>query len=76
MGYADETTARQMTGGLCGCCVLVDGEELVVEDTIAHAVVAGRLSTDLLDHGSDTYWCVNAEGSHRVVRASEILLAG
>jgi hypothetical protein len=76
MGYADRETAIRMTGGLCGQCVTVDGEELVVEDTVAHAVVAGLLSSDLLDHGCDTYWCVNSSGRHRVVRASEILLAG
>jgi hypothetical protein len=76
MGYADEATAMQMIGGLCGCCVTVDGEELVVEDTVAHAVVEGRLSADLLDHGCDTYWCVTPTGRHRLVRASEILLAG
>ncbi|MGV3760203.1 MAG: hypothetical protein ACO1PW_11800 [Actinomycetota bacterium] len=75
MGYADEATAKQMIGGLCGCCVTVDGEQLVVEDTVAHAVVEGRLSADLLDHGCDTYWCVNEAGHHRLVRASEILLA-
>jgi len=64
-----------MTGGLCGQCVYVDGEELVVEDTVAHAVVEGRISPDLLDHGCDTYWCVDGSGRHRLVRASEILLA-
>jgi hypothetical protein len=61
--------------GLCGTCVTVDGEELLVEDTVAHAVVEGRISSDFLDHGSDTYWCVNNGGRHRVVRASEIPLA-
>ncbi|MFP5255582.1 MAG: hypothetical protein ACLGI8_06995 [Acidimicrobiia bacterium] len=76
MGYADGATTRQMTGGLCGCCVTVDGEELLVEDTVAHAVVEGRLSADLLDHGCDTYWCVTASGHHRLVRASEILVTG
>ena len=76
MGYQDEATARQAIGGLCGCCVTVDGEQLVVEDTVAHAVVEGRLSADLLDHGFDTYWCVNEAGSHRLVRASEILIPG
>jgi len=76
MGYLDGFMAERMTGGLCGSCVVVDGEELVVEDTVAHAVVAGHLSADLLDHGCDTYWCVNAAGHHRLVRASEILLAG
>lgn len=61
--------------GICGTCVTVDGEELLVEDTVAHAVVEGRISSDFLDHGCDTYWCVNNLGRHRVVRASEIPLA-
>lgn len=62
--------------GLCGTSVMVDGERLVVEDTVAHAVVAGTISADFMDHGTDTYWCVNNRGHHRVVRASEIALAG
>jgi hypothetical protein len=61
--------------GLCGTCVMVDGEELLVEDTVAHAVVAGTISEDFLDHGCDTYWCVNNVGRHRVIRASDIALA-
>ena len=58
--------------GLCGTCVVVDGEQLLVEDTVAHAVVTGRISSDFLDHGCDTYWCVNTLGRHRVIRASDI----
>ena len=61
--------------GLCGTCVVVDGEQLLVEDTVAHAVVTGRISSDFLDHGCDTYWCVNTLGRHRVIRASDIALA-
>lgn len=61
--------------GLCGTCVVVDGERLVVEDTVLHAVVVGAISQDFLDHGCDTYWCVNSSGRHRIVRASEIALA-
>ncbi|MET0729049.1 MAG: hypothetical protein ABWZ76_12200 [Acidimicrobiales bacterium] len=61
--------------GLCGTCVLVDGEELTVEDTVAHAVVVGAISSDFMDYGCDTYWCVNNNGRHRVVRASEIAVA-
>lgn len=63
-------------GGLCGQSVLVDGERLTVEDTVAHAVVTGAISTDFLDHGCDTYWCVNGAGHHRLIRASDIALAG
>jgi hypothetical protein len=59
--------------GLCGRCIVVDGERLTVEDTVVHAVVAGRISDDFLDHGCDTYWCVNPEGRHRIVRASELV---
>ena len=61
--------------GMCGQNVLVDGEQLLVEDTVAHAVVAGTISPDFMDYGCDTYWCVNLLGRHRVVRASEIALA-
>jgi hypothetical protein len=63
-------------GGLCGQSVLVDGERLTVQDTVAHAVVMGAISTDFLDHGCDTYWCVNGAGNHRLIRASDIALAG
>ena len=58
--------------GMCGRNVLVDGEQLLVEDTVAHAVVAGTISPDFMDYGCDTYWCVTPGGRHRVVRASEI----
>lgn len=61
--------------GLCGTHVLVDGEDLLVEDTVMGAVCAGRLSPDLLDHGFDTYWCVTEDGHHRLLRASELSLA-
>ncbi len=74
----DETpsnvTVRQIKS-ICGTCVVVDGEQLVVEDTVLHAVVTGHLSDDFLDYGCDTYWCVNAAGHHRVIRASDIALA-
>ena len=60
------------THGLRGTHVVVDGEDLVVEDTVVHAVCTGHLSPDLLDHGLDTYWCVNSQGRHRLVRASEL----
>ena len=60
---------------ICGTHVVVDGEQLVVEDTVLHAVVTGHLSDDFLDYGCDTYWCVNAAGRHRVIRASDIALA-
>jgi hypothetical protein len=60
---------------VCGRNVLVDGEQLLVEDTVAHAVVAGTISPDFMDYGCDTYWCVTPSGRHRVVRASEIALA-
>ena len=60
---------------VCGQNVLVDGEQLLVEDTVAHAVVAGTISPDFMDYGCDTYWCVTTSGRHRVVRASEIALA-
>ena len=63
------------TNGMRGAHVVVDGEELTVEDTVMAAVCAGTLSPDLLDHGCDTYWCVNDEGHHRVVRASELALS-
>ncbi len=63
------------TIGMCGAHVVVDGEDLVVEDTVVGAVCAGRLSPDLLDHGFDTYWCVTGDGHHRLVRASELLPA-
>lgn len=59
--------------GLCGRCVIVDGERLTVEDTVVHAVVTGMISDDFLDHGCDTYWCVNTEGRHRILRASELV---
>lgn len=62
--------------GLRGRHVTVDGEDLTVEDTVMAAVCAGRLSPDLLDHGFDTYWCVNEQGVHRLLRASELSLAG
>lgn len=58
--------------GLCGTHVIVDGEELTVEDTVLHAVVARKISDEFLDHGSDTYWCVDRQGRHRIVRASEL----
>lgn len=61
--------------GLRGTHVMVDGEDLVVEDTVVAAVCAGRISPDLLDHGYDTYWCVNAQGVHRLLRASEVTAA-
>jgi hypothetical protein len=61
--------------GMCGRSVMVDGEQLLVEDTVAHAVVVGTISPDFMDHGCDTYWCVNTVGRHRVVRASEIARA-
>lgn len=61
------------TNGRLGTHVVVDGEELTVQDTVAGAVCAGVLSSDLLDHGWDTYWCVNGAGRHRLVRASELL---
>lgn len=70
----DEPNVIEMAS-LCGTSVVVDGEDLLVEDTVLHAVVAGRISDDFLDHGCDTYWCVNAAGHHRVVRASDIVLA-
>ncbi len=60
---------------LCGTCVEVDGEQLLVEDTVMHAVVTGHLSDDFLDYGCDTYWCVNAAGRHRLIRASDIAVA-
>ena len=60
---------------LCGTRVVVDGERLVVEDTVMHAVVTGHISDDFLDYGCDTYWCVNAAGGHRLIRASDIALA-
>ena len=71
---ANKATVRQMKS-LCGTCVVVDGESLVVEDTVLHAVVTGAISDDFLDYGCDTYWCVNAAGRHRVVRASELATA-
>jgi hypothetical protein len=61
--------------GLRGTHFIVDGEDLVVEDTVMAAVCAGRLSPDLLDHGFDTYWCVNEDGHHRLLRASELVCA-
>ena len=63
------------TQGLRGTHVMVDGEDLVVEDTVVAAVCAGRISPDLLDYGYDTYWCVNAQGVHRLLRASEVTAA-
>jgi hypothetical protein len=74
MDQRDAAPVSQATGGLCGTHVVVDGEQLVVEDTVLHAVVTGHISDDFLDYGCDTYWCVNAAGRHRVVRASEIHL--
>lgn len=71
---ADEARVTPIKS-LCGTCITVDGEQLVVEDTVVHAVVMGTISQDFLDHGCDTYWCVNAAGRHRVVRASDIALA-
>ena len=62
--------------GLRGTHFIVDGEDLIVEDTVMAAVCAGRLSPDLLDHGFDTYWCVTGDGRHRLVRASELSPAG
>ena len=70
-----DDAARRDTPSLCGTCVTVDGEQLVVEDTVMHLVVAGAISDDFLDYGCDTYWCVNAAGRHRVIRASDIALA-
>jgi len=61
--------------GLRGTHFIVDGEDLIVEDTVMAAVCAGRLSPDLLDHGFDTYWCVNQDGHHRLLRASELVSA-
>lgn len=58
--------------GLCGTSVTVDGETLLIEDTVLHAVVARKISDEYLDHGCDTYWCVNSQGRHRIVRASEL----
>jgi hypothetical protein len=74
MDERDVAPASQASGGLCGTQVVVDGERLVVEDTVMHAVVSGHISDDFLDYGCDTYWCVNSAGRHRVVRASEIHL--
>lgn len=71
---ASEATVTPIKG-LCGTSITIDGEQLVVEDTVVHAVVVGTISQDFLDYGNDTYWCVNAAGRHRVVRASEIALA-
>jgi hypothetical protein len=70
----DRPTVREIKS-LCGTCVVIDGEPLVVEDTVLHAVVTGHISDDFLDYGCDTYWCVNAAGRHRVVRASELATA-
>jgi hypothetical protein len=70
----NENSVIRITG-MCGQNVLVDGEQLLVEDTVAHAVVTGTISPDFMDYGCDTYWCVNTLGRHRVVRASEIALA-
>ncbi len=70
-----DEAAVQPIRGLCGTCVTVDGEQLLVEDTVAHAVVVGTISPDFLDHGWDTYWCVNTVGRHRVIRLSDIALA-
>ncbi len=55
---------------------MVDGEALLIEDTVLHAVVARKIPDEYLDHGSDTYWCVNSQGRHRIVRASELEPAG
>jgi hypothetical protein len=66
------TKMDSMQTGLRGAHVVVDGEDLIVEDTVMAAVCAGRLSPDLLDHGFDTYWCVTEDGHHRLVRASEL----
>ena len=76
MSHSDsnEPTVVRISG-ICGTNVLVDGEQLLVEDTVAHAVVAGTISPDFMDYGCDTYWCVTTSGRHRVVRASEIALA-
>ena len=70
----NEATVRQIKS-LCGTCVVVDGEQLVVEDTVMHAVITGHISDDFLDYGCDTYWCVNAAGRHRVIRLSDIAVA-
>lgn len=70
MAGADEGPA--VATGLCGTSVVVDGERLLVEDTVLHAVVARKISDEFLDHGSDTYWCVNSEGRHRLLRAAEL----
>ncbi len=73
MGEGD--VAGASASGMCGRSVVVDGERLLVEDTVAHAVVVGTISADFMDHGCDTYWCVNTVGRHRVLRASEIARA-
>jgi hypothetical protein len=76
MSYMDSDKATVVRiSGMCGQNVLVDGEQLLVEDTVAHAVVEGTISPDFMDYGCDTYWCVNRSGRHRVVRASEIAFA-
>jgi hypothetical protein len=69
------TALEGMAGGLCGRSVVVDGERLTVEDTVLHAVVVQKISDEFLDQGFDTYWCVNSEGRHRIVRASELAAA-
>lgn len=71
-----EVCAVEQTRGLCGTHAVVDGEHVVVEDTVVGAVCAGRLSPDLLDHGFDTYWCVTGDGHHRLLRASELCPTG
>ena len=71
MGSTGAGSAR----GLCGRSVVVDGERLTIEDTVLHAVVSRKIADEFLDHGSDTYWCVNSEGRHRIVRASELAAA-
>jgi hypothetical protein len=71
---ADQAAGTEMRS-LCGTHIVVDGERLVVEDTVMHAVITRHISDDFLDYGSDTYWCVNDAGRHRVVRASEIAVA-
>lgn len=68
-------TAGATVKSLCGTHIVVDGEQLVVEDTVMHAVMTRHISDDFLDYGCDTYWCVNAAGRHRVVRASDIGVA-
>lgn len=72
---AVDAEGERPAAGLCGTEIVVDGEHLLIEDTVVHAVVMGTISQDFLDYGCDTYWCVTPAGRHRVVRASEIPIA-